>query len=900
MEEEYKITIPEYLKRDNFRFILLGRWDHFKKEAEGTKIKELKIIPGKKSKKELDELKDQGFVAQGKVPQEAAWQSSNNYRYDDPILLNHIARGYNYGIATGFGQLAILDDDTPDKQLSKLHNEKIGETSEVKTGSGGFHQYITVPGMNKKIIFYNKDGHHLGELQWKTQQCVGPNSIHPTGEPYVVHKDIPILEVPVEKINEVFKEFIPIKDKVIREHKIIDWNGERVQDIPVTNIVSTVGLHDMSNGNLQGSHPGHGSSTGMNFRITANNTWYCYRCRSGGGPAELIGVMEGIIPCHKAGAHCFTEDEGRRVIKIAREKYGLKTPEKNNIFEIIVVKNDVRKAKIEKDYKILQKEVDEEAELEEEEGDDGEGEVAGAKATPKPLSPDEEEQMAELKEEIAEDIVELFCDEDGITYGTISIKGHRENLRLLSSSFKNFVIKTIYDKSHRPPSKNQLDNILAIFSTQALFEGKRQEVFLRSAHVGDKIYIDIGDEDWKVLSISPSEIKVLKHSPVKFKRYRHMKEIKFDLDAKIKDIDLLWHFIPIADDDKILLRPHIALLLVPDIPYAILVVYGSQGSGKSFSLKLIRQLVDPSSLKLLSMAKDKTELYQQLGHHYLPIFDNVTSLSKDYSDLFCKVVTGEGFSKRQLYTDDEDIIYNYIRKLGFNGINLAGEEPDFLDRSIPINLARITRTARKTEAQILAEFEIYRPKIMGAILKIIQQTLPLIKDLTLEIKSLPRMADYAIWCEAASRGPLGEEPGKFLDAYYDKIEGVNRESLEASPVAATVMEFMRERREWEGTPSELLSYLNQDAEKLKINTHQQTWPAAPNILSRKINDVRANLEDEGFKIFIGKRNGDRTIMITKQKPLTYKEEEKQSAERKLAMEIAKIEKKEREKIENGN
>ncbi|MBE3128292.1 MAG: hypothetical protein IMZ60_01270, partial [Actinobacteria bacterium] len=320
-------------------------------------------------------------------------------------------------------------------------------------------------------------------------------------------------------------------------------------------------------------------------------------------------------------------------------------------------------------------------------------------------------------------------------------------------------------------------------------------------------------------------------------------------------------------------------------------------SGKSFALKLIRQLIDPSSLKLLSMAKDKTELYQQLGHHYLPIFDNVTSLSKEYSDLFCKVVTGEGFSKRQLYTDDEDIIYNYIRKLGFNGINLAGEEPDFLDRSVPVNLSRITRTARKTEAQILQEFELVRPKITGAIFKIMQKTMPLIEGITSEIKSLPRMADYAIWCEAASR-VLGEKTGIFLDAYFNKIEGVNRESIDASPVAVTVLEFMKTRNEWEGTASELLNNLNTMAEQLKINTHQPqgVWPSAPNILTKKLNDVRANLEDAGYKIFPGKNHGGRTILISKQKPLNYKEEEKMVAAKKLAMEIAEIDKKEIEKL----
>lgn len=40
-----------------------------------------------------------------------------------------------------------------------------------------------------------------------------------------------------------------------------------------------------------------------------------------------------------------------------------------------------------------------------------------------------------------------------------------------------------------------------------------------------------------------------------------------------------------------------------------------------------------------------------------------------FSDEVCKAVTGVGNSKRRFYTNDEDVIYNYIRCLMINGIN---------------------------------------------------------------------------------------------------------------------------------------------------------------------------------------------------------------------------------------
>jgi hypothetical protein len=54
----------------------------------------------------------------------------------------------------------------------------------------------------------------------------------------------------------------------------------------------------------------------------------------------------------------------------------------------------------------------------------------------------------------------------------------------------------------------------------------------------------------------------------------------------------------------------------------------------------------------------------------------------------CKAVTGIGQTKRKLYTNDEDVVYEYKCCLGFSGINICLTEPDALDRSIVIELMR--------------------------------------------------------------------------------------------------------------------------------------------------------------------------------------------------------------------
>ena len=164
--------------------------------------------------------------------------------------------------------------------------------------------------------------------------CWCGNSTHPSGEKYELIKDLPIVTISYSKFKEVFGEYFKEKkQQIIRDHKPSNWKGDNIIDIPIGNIISFDGLRYVGNHCLQGTHPKHGSGNGMNFRIdTLNNTWTCFRCnnkdsRGCGGPSELIAVMEDIRQCDEVGAKCFTDDQARQVIKVAREKYGLSIPE---------------------------------------------------------------------------------------------------------------------------------------------------------------------------------------------------------------------------------------------------------------------------------------------------------------------------------------------------------------------------------------------------------------------------------------------------------------------------------------------------------------------------------------------------------------------------------------------
>jgi hypothetical protein len=75
-------------------------------------------------------------------------------------------------------------------------------------------------------------------------------------------------------------------------------------------------------------------------------------------------------------------------------------------------------------------------------------------------------------------------------------------------------------------------------------------------------------------------------------------------------------------------------------------------------------------------------MIQKLAHNYICFFDNVSKISESISDILWRAVTGRGFSKRELFSNDDDIIYNFKRCIGINRINLAPTKSDLVDRNI--------------------------------------------------------------------------------------------------------------------------------------------------------------------------------------------------------------------------
>ena len=442
----------------------------------------------------------------------------------------------------------------------------------------------------------------------------------------------------------------------------------------------------------------------------------------------------------------------------------------------------------------------------------------------------------------------LFKDEFGIPHALVNINNHYEVLPIKSSKFECYLSKLYYEnKDKKIPNAEAINNSKRTLAAQAVFDGKTIPLHIRIAwsnnEIKDSIYYDLADNERKCIKITKgSGWKILENqTDILFKRYGHeisQVEPIHDYDNTI--LKKFTNSLNIKNENhKLLLKIWVISLLIPDIAIPMLLHYGEKGSAKSTLQKKIKMLIDPSSLDLLSFYNNKTQFIQQLSHNFLCFYDNVRYAPRWLSDETCRAIIGGAFTKRELFTDDEDISYRYKKRMSFSGINVIFTEEDALDRSIKLGLERIRVEENIPETRLLDEFKQQIPQLLGYIFDIVSKALEIKDSVKMEI--LPRMADFAEWGEAIAR-VLGYKPLEFLTAYFENIGEQSIDIISANPFADAISKFIDyEMNSWISSPQTLINYLKEFADNNNIDSSK--FPKNPQSISRQLNKIKSNLRD---------------------------------------------------------
>lgn len=477
-------------------------------------------------------------------------------------------------------------------------------------------------------------------------------------------------------------------------------------------------------------------------------------------------------------------------------------------------------------------------------------------------SEDKATQSEILLEFVEQGNLEYFLDDSNEPYVAIYRQGHREIYKMDSKSFSLWLQMLYYENTKRTIRADNLLQVVNVLSFKARDKGEKIKLFNRVAKGDSCFWYDMTDEKYSAIKISTDGWDAVNVPPILFERQRHQEPQA--VPQHDGDINKIFEYVNVVKFKKLFLCWLVACF-VPDIPHPMPIIYGQKGAAKSTTCELLKKIIDPSVMDTLSLCKDDKSLFVNLQSHYYLPFDNVSNITGDISDILCRAITGGAVQQRRFYTNGEDYIFKFKRCLTLNGIHNVASRSDLLDRSIMLELERIPEDRRREQQEVYSSFEEDRPYILGAIFDVLSKAMQIYP--TIKLNKMPRMADFCRWGYAIGEA-IGGFGNEFLKEYNDNRTVQNKEAIEGDVVATLIFELMRNEYGWEGRVSNLLDLLRAEAPKHGIDSKDRGIPQRPNQLSKRIKEVKSNLEEMGIDYEFVIKSDATYIKLTNNKKLS--------------------------------
>lgn len=457
---------------------------------------------------------------------------------------------------------------------------------------------------------------------------------------------------------------------------------------------------------------------------------------------------------------------------------------------------------------------------------------------------------------------ELFYNQDNCCFALIRDKGINFVLRIESSDFKHYLKANYYKTYSAPISINVFKDTIELLNAKAIYEGEKRQTYLRMAHLGNKIYIDLYNKAGQCVEIDTNGFRILDESPVMFERRNGMASLPIPKQGG--DIHKLKEFINVCEQFPLIVAWILGTLRGRE-PFPILIIGGEQGCGKSVLTELLRKIIDPSEVLLRGVIKDERDLVATARSSYLIVMDNVSKISHEMMDRLCQTSTGGGFSKRRLFSDADEILIKIENPIVINGIGFLPDRPDFLERSILIELPSFD-TGRRLKSQITRDFEAALPELLGAFYSLLSVGLKELQNTKLDV--YPRMADFAQFISAAEKG-IFWEAGTMLNALNENQNDLASSSIDENIFVIVLLEYLKHYGGYEGTAQELLIVLNKYiAERDNMRSqikYNPDWPRTAHQIGRLIARFNPYLKRLGVRVVkrrAGDKHGRRIICIS--------------------------------------
>lgn len=450
--------------------------------------------------------------------------------------------------------------------------------------------------------------------------------------------------------------------------------------------------------------------------------------------------------------------------------------------------------------------------------------------------------------------VELYRTPGRMPYAGVELDGRTVYVPIRDGAFADLLRIRYLDATGEAPEERELTRRLNTLAALAKHRGAEAGLHVRFGTTSaGEVYVDRGALDGSFVRITPDGWEVVGESPIHFWRPESMLELPRPVEGSLDAIRTFLHLR--TEDDHKLMQGYAVSSFLTRPPHFVLILQGPQGSGKSVGARVLSRLIHPSEVETRHRPRNADDLLIAARRAPLLIHDNLSTVEKWESDVYCGLATGTGLSKRRLYTALEEEAFSVSGRVILTGISDLAQRDDLRERAIILDLPKIRPEKLMDEHEFWEEFATTRPEILGGLYSAVSGAL---RRHDIKTSWLPRMTTPARWVTAAEEA-LGWEHETFIRAYrrncIESIETV----IEYDAIAPYLRELARNAGTWVGTSTELLRTLR----KLRNGEDRDpAWPRSPAELGRMLPRIAPALEEVGVEIRKRRESGgDRTRLI---------------------------------------
>ena len=451
---------------------------------------------------------------------------------------------------------------------------------------------------------------------------------------------------------------------------------------------------------------------------------------------------------------------------------------------------------------------------------------------------------------------DMLHDKNGDSYARDMHTG--EVRRMGARQFRDRVTAGFYEMTEIAVRDQAWREALGTLQALARFTGDPQDVYIRVAGSEGRYWVDLCQPgNSRALEIDTAGWRIVERAPVLFARSGAMQPLPTPTHGG--NIAPLWEIANVPEPQRLLVLAWLVDCLRPDTPYPGLELIGEQGSGKSTAAEALRRLVDPSSCNLRGAPKTVEDIFVSAGQNHVIAYENVSHLAGPMQDALAILSTGGGFAKRQLFTDSEEHVISVRRPWTVNGISISVTQQDLVDRVISIECPVIH--TRQSSSKQWQAFERALPGVLGGLFDLMAKGLCELPTMNLPREDRPRLVEYVLLGMALAKAS-GVHPRAFLDQFNETRAETVARTLDASPVASAVLEFV-------GTnPGGIHASVKEILARLE--THKplgaEAWPRTPKGLGDALRRASPALRQMGVECQSQGNKGGVVRWIIKKKP----------------------------------